>query len=165
MWELGRDVCQERCTSANCKLCPMYCNANQSPCLGGRCSPMLERELNLAYSLFRVQVPKGRSAQACRSEKDNSGGVTTKSAFRKDDVHSLLLNSRQFLQTEMTVGQWVSNACQVDGISQICCIALTPQSEQETMSRSSRNLWALPCPLVHSASSAPGRATVRATVE
>jgi hypothetical protein len=116
MGELGRDVSQERCTSTDCKLCPMYCNANQSPCLGGRCSPMLERELNLAYSLFRVQVPKGRSAQACRSQKDdNSGGVATESAFRKDDVHSLLLNSRQFLQTEMTVGQWVSDACQVYG--------------------------------------------------
>ena len=93
----------------------MYCNANQSPCLGGWRSPMLERELNLTHSLFRVQVSKGRSAQACRSEKDNSGGVTTESAFRKDDVHGLLLNSLQFLQTEMTVGQWVSDAGQVNG--------------------------------------------------
>jgi hypothetical protein len=76
---------------------------------------MLERELYLSYSLFRVQVPKGRAAQARRSEKDSSGGITTESAFRKDDVHSLLLNSRQFLQTEMTIGQGVSDACQVDG--------------------------------------------------
>jgi hypothetical protein len=76
---------------------------------------MLERELDLAYSLFRVQVPKGRAAQACRSEKESSGGVTPKSAFRKDDVHSLLLNSHQFLQTEVTIGQGVSDACQVNG--------------------------------------------------
>ena len=122
MGELGRDVCQERCTSANCKLCPMYCNANQSPCLGGWRSPMLERELNLTRSLFRVQVPKGRSAQVCRSKKDNSDGVTTESTFRKDDVHSLLLNSRQFLQTKMTVGQWVSDACQVN--CKIVCLSV-----------------------------------------
>ena len=60
-------------------------------------------------------MSKGRASQACRSEKDDAGGVTTESAFRKDDVHSLLLNSRQVLQTEMTVGQWVSDACKVNG--------------------------------------------------
>ena len=73
---------------------------------------MLERELNLAHSLFRVQVPKRRTSPACRSENDEAGGVMIESAFRKDDLHSLLLNSRQVLKTEMTVGQWVSDACQ-----------------------------------------------------
>jgi hypothetical protein len=94
----------------------MYCNANQSPCLGGLRSPMLEHELNLTHSLFQVQVPKGRASKACtRSEKDDAGDVTIESTFPKDDVHSLLLNSRQVLQAEMTVSKWVSDACWVNG--------------------------------------------------
>ena len=64
--------------------------------------------------------------------------------------HLVLLVVYGLVSVHLPVSSYLSGC-----ISQLCCIALTPQRKQETTSRSSRNLWALPCPLVHSASSAP----------
>jgi hypothetical protein len=64
---------------------------------------MLQEGLNLANALFRIQMPKCRASETCRSVQDEPLGISVETAFGKDCTHCFGLDTLELFAGKVAV--------------------------------------------------------------
>ena len=84
---------------------------------------MAKKEFDLANALFAVEVPQVASAVRDRAVEQTARGLMTDVHFRESSLESLRLDLVQVIVIEVTNGERISNAWNIDG--KVKCVGLS----------------------------------------